>query len=311
MAHPLSEIFVRADWREITQPIVRQDARLWAAMRFAVIGVAVVAQLLSQVAAPWSIAPGVGLFCALFWGFPLYWLGCPSARSCVRSSATVAQARTVCAVSAIAVGVAIVAALVPVTIGGAVRSAAWPVGLAIPFVGWCVAVILLRTFPYRMRGFGLTRDGWPAHLVIGAAAGAALGCHLLLVVNDLPGGGQLGGGLLGSAGAPRAVSTVAWFISFQLGLRVLGEELFFRGLGFHLLRRVGASDRALTAWLVLLNLCAYLWLLGQGREPMAGLLVAYGGVMAFVCTRLRLSRGSLLPGLACQAVFVIFVAVVI
>ena len=27
MAHPLSEISIRADWREITQRIVRQDAR--------------------------------------------------------------------------------------------------------------------------------------------------------------------------------------------------------------------------------------------------------------------------------------------
>ena len=330
MAHPLSEIFVRADWREITQRIVRQDTRHWAAMRFAVIGVAVLAQLLTLVLPSWSIALGVGLFCALFWGFPLYWLGRPSARACAsvhplslnlslnlrpsaRPSATVAHARAVCVASAIAVGVAIVGALViaPATIGGTVRSAAWPIGLAIPFVGWCVAVILLRTFPHPMRAFGLTGDAWPANLVIGAAVGAALGFHLLLVVNDLPGGGQLGSRLLGSAGATRTVSAVAWFISFQLGLRVLGEELFFRGLGFHLLRRVGASDRGLTAWLVLLNLFAYLWLAGQGRDPMAGLLVAYGGVMAFVCTRLRLSRESLLPGLACQAVFVLFVAVVI
>jgi hypothetical protein len=44
---------------------------------------------------------------------------------------------------------------------------------------------------------------------------------------------------------------------------------------------------------------------------MAGLLVVYGGVMAFICTRLRLSRQSLLPGLVCQVVFVLFVAAVI
>jgi len=301
MAHPLSEIFVRADWREITQRIVRQDTRHWAAMRFAVIGVAVLAQLLTLVLPSRSIALGVGLFCALFWGFPLYWLGRPSARA--RPSATVAHARAVCVASAIAIGVAIVGALViaPATIGGTVRSAAWPIGLAIPFVGWCVAVILLRTFPHPMRAFGLTGDAWPANLVIGAAVGAALGFHLLIVVNDFP----------DFAGVSRSASALAWFISFQLGLRVLGEELFFRGLGFRLLRRVGASDRGLTAWLVLLNLFAYLWLVGQGRDPMAGLLVAYGGLMAFVCTRLRLRRESLLPGLACQAVFVIFVAVVI
>ena len=144
-------------------------------------------------------------------------------------------------------------------------------------------------------------DAWLINGLIGAAVGAALGCHLLLVVHDLP----------DFAGVSRSASALAWFISFQLGLRVLGEELFFRGLGFHLLRRLGASDRGLTAWLVLLNLFAYLWLLGQGRDPLAGLLVVYGGVMAFVCTRLRLGRGSLLPGLACQAVFVLFVAAVI
>ena len=299
MAHSLSEIFVHAEWREITQRIVRQDARLWAAMRVAVIGVAVATQLLSRVAAPWGVALGVGLFCALFWGFPLYWVWRPPARS----GAIVTRARAICAVSAIAVGAAIVVALASAPVYGAWlgRSTTWPLALAIPFVGWCVAVILVRTFPHPMRGLGFTRDAWPANLAIGTAVGAAFGCHLLLVVNDLPGG----------AGAPRAVSTVAWFISFQLGLRVLGEELFFRGLGFRLLRRLGASDRALTAWLVLLNLFAYLWLLGQGRDPMAGLLVAYGGVMAFVCTRLRLSRGSLLPGLACQAVFVLFLAAVI
>ena len=313
MAHPLSEIFVRADWREITQRIVRQDTRHWAAMRFAVIGVAVLAQLLTLVLPSWSIALGVGLFCALFWGFPLYWIWRPPARSSARSgarqSATVAHARTVCAASAIAVGVAIVVALASApgyasaSVYGARldRSIAWPLALAIPFVGWCVAVILGRTFPHPMRALGLTGDAWPANLVIGAAVGAALGFHLLIVVNDFP----------DFAGVSRSASALAWFISFQLGLRVLGEELFFRGLGFRLLRRVGASDRGLTAWLVLLNLFAYLWLAGQGRDPMVGLLVAYGGVMAFVCTRLRLSRESLLPGLACQAVFVLFVAVVI
>ena len=308
MAHALSEIFVHAEWREITQRIVRQDARLWAAMRIAVIGVAVAAQLLSRIAAPWGVALGVGLFCALFWGFPLWWLWRPSARS--RRAAARAHARTlvtrtraICAASAIAVGAAIVVALAGAPGSGAQveRSMAWPLALAIPFAGWCVVALLARTFPQPMRSLGLTRDAWPINGLIGAAVGAALGCHLLIVVNDVP----------GFAGASRSASALVWFISFQLGLRVLGEELFFRGLGFHLLRRLGASDRGLTAWLVLLNLVAYLWLLGQGRDPMAGLLVAYGGVMAFVCTRLRLGRGSLLPGLACQAVFVLFVAAVI
>ena len=303
MAHPLSEISIRADWREITQRIVRQDTRDWAAMRFAVIGVAVLAQLLTLVLPSWGMALGVGLFCVLFWGFPLRWLW--------RSSC--AHARTVCAGSALAVGVAIVAALViaPMYIGGIVRPAAWPVGLVIPFVGWCVAAVLVRTFPRSMRALGFTGDAWHANLVIGAAVGAALGFHLLIVVNDSP----------DLVGVSRSASALAWFISFQLGLRVLGEELFFRGLGFRLLSRVGASDRVLTAWLVLLNLFVYLWLVGQSSSLLAGLpisgpllsglLVVYGGLMAFACTRLRLSRGSLLPGLACQAVFMLFVAAVI
>jgi hypothetical protein len=312
MTSALSEILAQADWREIAQRIVRQDARLWAAMRFAVIGVAVAAQLLAQVAAPWSIALGVGLFSALFWGFPLYWVWRPPARSAACQGATLTHGRTVCVASAIAIGAAIVVALVSAPGYGARldRSIAWSLALAIPLVGWGVVVILVHTFPHQMRGLGFIRDAWQTNLVIGAAAGATIGLHLLLVVNDLRGGGQ-GGRLLHGAGAERALSTVAWFISFQLGLRVLGEELFFRGLGFHLLRRLGASDRGLTAWLVLLNLSAYLWLVGQGRDPMAGLLVAYGGLMAFVCTRLRLRRESLLPGLACQAVFVFFVAKVI
>ena len=114
MAHALSEIFVHAEWREITQRIVRQDARLWAAMRIAVIGVAVAAQLLSRIAAPWSVALGVGLFCALFWGFPLWWLWRPAARSATRlneRTRSVTRTRAICAASAIAVGAAIVVAL--------------------------------------------------------------------------------------------------------------------------------------------------------------------------------------------------------
>jgi hypothetical protein len=276
-------------------------------MRIAVIGVALAAQLLLRIAAPWGVALGAGLFCALFWGFPLWWLWRPAARVATGLSAatrdSIARGRAICAASALAVGVVSAVALASATIYGArlERSIAWPLALAIPFAGWGVVALLVRTLPHPMRSLGLTGAAWPINGLIGAVVGAALGGHLLIVIHDLP----------DFAGASRSASAVAWFISVQLGLRVLGEELFFRGLGFHLLRRLGAGDRGLTAWLVLLNLVAYLWLLGQGREPLAGLLVVYAGVMAFVCTRLRLSRGSLLPGLACQAVFVFFVAAVI
>lgn len=319
MSTPLLDIAVRSDWREITQRVVKGDARLWTAMRFAVIGVAIAAQLLALIFAPWGMAIRAAGFCALFWALPLWALwqgggtiernGGGEREKGSGGDGGARRGRGVIIGVAVAVGAAIVAALVvlpliaPATIAGlaTIVGAATVAGLALIAVGAAAAILLRRQFPHEMRAFGLVSDAWGINLAIGAALGVALGFHLLIVASALP----------GVAIGLRLTPALAVFIGFQVGLRVVGEELFFRGLGFHLLTGIGARSRALTAWLVLINLFVYLWLFGQTEDPVGGLLVLYGGIMAFVCTRLRLRQESLLPGLACQAIFVLFVAAVI
>ena len=310
MSTPLLNLTVRPDWREITQRVVARDNRMWTAMHFAVVGVAIVAQLLALLFAPWSMAIRAGVFCALFWALPLWWLwrslGRSSQRLSLRPPDVSRRARRVCLGVAAAVGAAIVAALD--VMPRFAQSMSWLgdaavllTGAAVLLIGVGAAILLSRYFPHPLRAFGLVSDAWGVNLTIGVALGAALGFHFLIVASVLP----------SAADGIRSAPALAWFIGFQVGLRVLGEELFFRGLGFHLLTSIGTSNRVLTGWLTLLNLFVYLWLFGPGGDLMSGLLVLYGGLLALVCTRLRLRQESLLPGLACQAVFVLFVAGVI
>jgi hypothetical protein len=291
MSAPLLDLTIRHDWREITQRLIARDERLWSAMRFAVLSAAIAAELLASVFAPWGMAMSSAVFCALFWVVP-FW-------SLWRVFDPSANARRVCMWGMGAIGLAILVATAGMALGD--EGASWVGGAALLAVGIGASVLLCRKFPHPMRAFGLVSDAWAINLVIGGAIGAALGFHLLIVFSALP------DATIGVQPMP----ALGWFLGYQIGLRVLGEELFFRGLGFYLLTSIGVSNRAMTGWLVLLNLFVYIWLFEPARSTEAGLLVLYSGVMALVCTRLRLRQESLLPGLVCQGVFVLFMAGVI
>jgi membrane protease YdiL (CAAX protease family) len=97
-----------------------------------------------------------------------------------------------------------------------------------------------------------------------------------------------------------------------LGLRAAGEELLFRGLGYHLLVSSARPLPLIVAQIAGLNLLLYLMPLSQATTPALRLLgLIYGALLAVATTLLRYRSGSLVPGLACNAIFVLFFSAVL
>ena len=107
-----------------------------------------------------------------------------------------------------------------------------------------------------------------------------------------------------------SLAVLTWALFFRAGLTALGEELFFRGLGYQLLTNGSSRSVAIaTAKLTVLNLPIYLIPI-VGTQPQTlvtvVLLLVYGAAFSVVATFLRHRQQSLLPGLACNVVFSLF-----
>ena len=160
-----------------------------------------------------------------------------------------------------------------------------------------------RRAPPAARALGFVPGDWVYYALAGAAAGVALGFHMLLITRFLP-----------SAPAVHRPSPaeILWLACFVLGLRATGEELLFRGLGYHLLVGSARPIPAIVAQIAGLNLLLYLMPLSQSTAPALWLVgLVYGALLAVATTLLRHRSGSLVPGLACNAVFTFFVAAVL
>jgi membrane protease YdiL (CAAX protease family) len=160
-----------------------------------------------------------------------------------------------------------------------------------------------RRAPPAARALGLVPGDWVYFVLAGAAAGVALGFHMLLITHYLP---------TAPAAHRPTPAQLLWLACFVLGLRATGEELLFRGLGYHLLVGSARPVPAIVAQIAGLNLLLYLMPLSQSTVPALWLVsLAYGALLAVVTTLLRYRSGSLAPGLACNAVFVFFIAAVL
>jgi membrane protease YdiL (CAAX protease family) len=178
-----------------------------------------------------------------------------------------------------------------------------PFALLIPATTWTLLLYEWRQAPPAARALGFVLGDWYYYALAGAAAGVALGFHMLLITHYLP----------SAPTVHRATpAEFLWLVCYVVGLRATGEELLFRGLGYHLL---GGSSRpipAVVAQIAGLNLLIYLMPLSQSMNPALWLLsLVYGAVLAVATTLLRYRAGSLIPSLACNATFTLFVAAVL
>lgn len=297
MSHQLLEIKVRQDWQEIAQTLSDQRSRLWRAAEIALIAVSliVLCDALLFPASPWHDVLRTVLFTSLLWLFPLWTIY----RHC-GSSAVATALRLLAALLLLLAAVVIAYATIP---SGADQQS-WlgmlPI-LAIPAITWGLLFAIRQRYPVQVRLLGLTFEGWPTNILIGATAGLLLGLHLLLTTSLFP--------ALRSQVMP-APALLLWAVCFRVGISALGEELFYRGMGYHLLYD-GALHSLLPALarLTLLSLPIYLVLILDSQiEAIAPalLLLAYGIALSALATLLRHYQRSLLPSLACNVVFGLF-----
>lgn len=132
-------------------------------------------------------------------------------------------------------------------------------------------------------------------LLIGTAAGLAIGFHLLITSKAL---------LAAETQPALTAATLVWLVCVRVGLTTLGEELFFRGWCYHLLvQQTHDSIWSAAAKITLLNVLVYAVYATSAPSVAAMIwLLAYGALVAFTCIVLRHRFHSLLPGLACNVV---------
>jgi hypothetical protein len=285
----LLKYVVREDWRELTQQMMQENVRLWRGLQALVflsaLGSLTVLFLSPQ---PWQDICYTVLSSCLFIGFSLWTVFRPE-----KHSILYAGPATLLLVGAAAVGGILRPR--PGREHDVVENIRTVGGSLAMLSSWAILAWSHSQRRERVERLGITTKAWASNVLLGAAVGAVLGAHLMLVSH-----------FAGLDYSPRSSwALVVWQISFWAGLGGLGEELLFRGLGFRLLREgLGREFWATAVWLTVLNLLPYL-VTGSPilTDPFGAWILPYVGVMAMLNAALREWRRSLIPCLACNVLF--------
>jgi hypothetical protein len=302
---PLLTTSVRPDWAELTRERALRQARSWTAFQLILVfgTLLVLLQAIVFPARNWTPMLWAALFIPVSWSLPLVTIFRRSGRG--RRDALLMG---VAALGIVFAGLA-VAWMGAIGVWAADLEVGAPhfpraLGLLVPMLTWPLLVWTYRRFPLASRQMGLTPDGWLTNTAMGAAAGAAMGLGLVLAE-----------GLRWGVGPPQpqALLTLAWLLVYEAGLRVPGEELLFRGLVYGTL--VGDPTARVVpamARVILLNLLVYVVPLVSATtiEGRLGIAV-YGAALTCTSTLLRHRQHSLLPGMAANVVFSVFLAGVV
>ncbi|MFW6135585.1 MAG: type II CAAX prenyl endopeptidase Rce1 family protein [Chloroflexota bacterium] len=293
----LLKTVVREDWRDLTQQMVQEALRLWRGVQMLAVIAALTSPLVFLLALPhpWENIAYTVLSACLFITYPLWVVLRPKERSLVY-----AVGATLLLVGATVGGYLLRPHMVP---NGDVMASLRTVGggLVMVVTSWGVLAWAHAEERKGMERLGVTGERWALNALLGAAVGAALGAHLMLA--------RYFAGL-GPESRP-GWAIVAWQICFWAGLKGLGEELLFRGLGFRLLRE--SLDRQFWTTAVSLTTFDLLTCLLVGLPILKGWtavwVLLYLGVMATVNAALREWRHSLVACLACNVCFHTFLLV--
>jgi hypothetical protein len=294
---PLLNTTVHPDWEELTRQRALRQARYWTALQLGLVFSTLLAVLIKLVYPAWGWHGLVweAFFVPLAWLVPLITIyrwaprdRSESLRRTLTAAGVIVAAMILVLIGAhqlFAPGVKIGEPSLPPALAVAVPLMTWPV------LGWTY-----RRFPLASRQMGLMPDRWLVNLIMGAAAGAAMGLGLVLAT------GWKGHFDLSGLRAPGAF---AWLLAYEAGLRAPGEEMLFRGLAYRMM--VGDPNARLAQGItrvVLLNLLAYVVPVVSATtiEGRLGILV-YGAALAVTSTLLRYRQHSLLPGMAANVVF--------
>jgi len=295
----LLQVTVHPDWEAVERRARARDARLRIVLQLVVIGVGLLAALLSALdgdAGAARLAETI-LFTLAFVCFPLW------------ASLWRLDVRDRRRWPALA-GIVAAAAVALLSTPAALRTPAWLVlphwppylALLSPLATWGGLYWLGRDRPGFLAGLGLGQGSEVLHQVaIGLALGATLGLHLTAVVASAP--------LRLPLQAP-GLPALGWSLLFALGVYAAGQELTFRGLLFGLLSR-GQPVRAarIITFIVALNVLVHSASTFGAADPALWLLLlAYEAVFALMATGLRNYHGSIWPSLAMNVVYHLFAA---
>lgn len=305
MRIPLLDVTVHPDWPEISQQQTILKTRLWRIMQVLVILLVLILFMLPSVS---RALPLRGLlyvfllFVLILWVLPLWSV----LRLDERTQQT--QLRALYIFLALSFVAALLWATYPFPPYGlftrVMPDLAPYLSLLAPLTGGAVLAYNVRHAPRPMRRLGFGTERWLSNLIIGTAAGAALGFHLWLTTHNLRAGLSL---------HVPSLATLVWLFCYEAGLRATGEELLFRGLGYHLaLEDTPAPLLGPATRLTLLNVLFYLVPLSQTDDPVLRIwIAAYGTALAVVTLLLRYRQQNLLPALACNVAFSLFVGWVV
>lgn len=295
----LLEIKVRDNWQAITHDSFAENAWLWRAVQITVVLSTLLVLLLMAFGAPTSISaifrrlmlPTL-LASIAFWGV----IQTPAARHLVvRGTIIVFIVGTIAYLA--------VPSLQAEITRNAIYYWSTPISIVIAGMGLGSLFLVSQMFPNATYRLGLHRNQSGMYALVGTAIGLALGFHLLLVISYVP----------DRTYVRLTLPILTWTFFYHAGLRSLSEELFFRGLAFHLLYHGMQKNIVETSIrIAVLNLLMYLVPASLTTNTAVGFwVIVYGTVLALVTTYLRFRQRSLIPALCCNVIFSMFLSTVI
>lgn len=301
MPNRLLDITVRPDWEARAASQAGRAAAIWRAGQIAAAAAAAVSVALGALAPAW---PGLLLvrlmmLALVAWGPPLVFLA-----DAAKDRRGTLILRAAGPLAALAGAAALLAAAAPPDLSPrAAGRLPLPVALLAPAVAWALLLAAGRVSRPAARALGWVLGDGAYYALAGAAAGVALGFHMLIVAWALP-----------AVPPPRPLAPAAllWLACYALGLAATGQELLLRGLGFHMVEGSTEPLPGVVARLTGLNLLLALIALpgpGQPARWLTGL--AYIALLSAITTLLRYRAGSLAPALACHAAFTPFLVAVL
>ena len=299
MSVPLLDITVHPDWHHLSQRMAVRRQRNWRASMAAVALAALLVLILSLLwtASPWVYLTRDLIFTAILWLIPLSFIY----QTRLASGRLEVQLADAAILLAVATGLVFVSSP---PVSSLLQAPFLPLlAIAAPLVTWPWLARTAHRFPVSARQLGLFGDRWIVNVTIGIGAGLALGLHMLLT----------GQALLPAETRPALVSgTLLWLVFARAGLGAVGEELFFRGWCYHLLVQETSSNIwNTTAKITLLNLLVYTSVTTAAPSLTTLVwLLAYAAAISVVNTLLRHRFRSLLPGIACNVVATVCLALV-
>lgn len=286
----LLEYVVREDWQHLTQQMRKENERLWRSILglAALSSLALVLLTLLRPPEVWRDACQIILSSCAFIAFALWTAFRSEKRAYSRAS--------------VAYLFLVGAAIVGRTLRPQPGQGSDPFSVLSTLLGsltmltsWIILFWAHRQQPEKTEQLGITPETWPVNLLLGVVIGTTLGAHLMLT-RYFAGRHHLHRPLW---------TTLLWHLCYHAGLRSLGEELLFRGLGFRLLYRGSNKNFWQAAARVSgINFLVYLIPSWPILSMELGIWVLpYLLVMMMVNAALRQWRQSLIPGLACSTAF--------